>query len=215
MEYPQSLVRLYQKGRFTVDIKPLFSYRQGTSILHKMPALFKIPLLFILNALVFFLPAAYCVSYALVCTVCARYAGFSFKQQLYDLKPVAGYALLLLCAHALSEALGTPGDIGDLGAFVLKLICAVQTTSLFFNTTTSLELKQALEKILPKTAAISFTLFLVFIPLLFSVWAQAQRAWKARAGKNGIKKLFVLLPVFISLSFYKAQNLFYSLQNRS
>ena len=203
MEYPQSLVRLYQKGRFTVDIKPLFSYRQGTSILHKMPALLKIPLLFILNAL------------ALVCTVCARYAGFSFKQQLYDLKPVAGYALLLLCAHALSEALGTPSDIGALGAFVLKLICAVQTTSLFFNTTTSLELKQALEKILPKTAAISFTLFLVFIPLLFSVWAQAQRAWKARAGKNGIKKLFVLLPVFISLSFYKAQNLFYSLQNRS
>ena len=159
MEYPQSLVRLYQKGRFTVDVKPLFSYRQGTSILHKMPALLKIPLLFILNALVFFLPAAYCVSYALVCTVCARYAGFSFKQQLYDLKPVAGYALLLLCAHALSEALGTPGDIGALGAFVLKLICAVQTTSLFFNTTTSLELKQALEKILPKTAAISFTLF--------------------------------------------------------
>lgn len=198
-----------------MDIKPLFSYRQGTSILHKMPTLLKIPLLFILNALVFFLPTVYCIAYALACVACARCAGFSFKQQLYDLKPIAGYTLLLLCAHALSKVLGTPSDIGALGVFVLKLVCAVQTTSLFFNTTTSLQLKQALEKILPKTAAISFTLFLVFIPLLFSIWSQTQTAWKARAGKNGIKKLFVLLPVFISLSFYKAQNLFYSLQNRS
>ncbi|WP_428770595.1 CbiQ family ECF transporter T component [Treponema sp. HNW] len=198
-----------------MDIKPLFSYRSGKSFIHKMPAVVKVILLFALPATVFFVSPLYCFIWIGINAGAALYAGFGIRQQILDLKPLAYYVFFLILVQAVSFIAGSDTSIRPLIELILKLVCALQITSLFFNTTTSLELKSALEKILPARIALLFVLFLAFIPMLFSVWARLELSWKARAGKNGVKKLFVLLPVFISLSLFKARSLFYSLQNRN
>ena len=198
-----------------MDAQPLFSYRGGNSLLHRAPALLKLCLLLLLPTAAFFLPFKWCLPYILLNIAASSYAGFSPVRQLKDLKPILYYAVFLAFTQAVAYITGGGGSVKPLILLILRLICALQITSLFFCTTTSLELKQALEKILPKKISLLFVLFLAFIPILFSVWAQTELSWKARAGKNSPKKLFVLLPVFISAAFFKAQNLFYSLQNRS
>lgn len=215
MEHTSPPVFVYKAGGLIVDVNPLFSYRAGNSLIHKMPAVFKVVLLFVLPAAVFFVPPLYCLIWIGFNAGAALYAGFGIKQQVLDLKPLAYYVFFLAMVQTVSFIAGSDTSIQPLIELILKLVCALQITSLFFNTTTSLELKAALEKILPAHAALLFVLFLTFIPMLFSVWAQLERSWKARAGKNGVKKLFVLFPIFISLALFKARSLFYSLQNRN
>ncbi len=198
-----------------MDVKPLFSYRPGKSAFHAMPAVLKVPLLFLLPATVFFLPLFYCLAWIACNAAAGFYAGFGLRRQLHDLKPVFYYGVLLAFVQLASFVFGGETSVKPLVELLIKLICAVQITALFFSTTTQLELKQALETILPAKAALLFTLFLMFIPLLFSVWAQLELSWEARAGKNSPKKIFVLLPVFISCALFKARSVFYAIGSRS
>ncbi len=103
----------------------------------------------------------------------------------------------------------------QLFSLATKLICSMQWTSLFFTTTTSIELQNTLERFLPSKIAKSFSLFINFIPMLFSVWNQLERAWTSRGGKNGLTKITTLLPVFLSVSLHKAYNVSRTLENRS
>lgn len=197
-----------------MDIKPLFSYRAGTSILHKMPPVLKLFFLFALTALVFFFPY-YSPLYSLCFIAAARFCGFPFLQQLKDLKMILPYCILLSSLHLFSVLMKTESSAKYLMFIILKLICLVQISSLFFNTTSSIQIKESLEKFLPFKVSVLFSLFLFFIPLLFSIWTKLDYAWKARSGKNGFSKFFKLFPVFISEAFYRGQKLLYALQNRS
>ena len=196
-----------------MDIMPLFSYRRGTSFLHRMSPLLKLLLLFGFTALIFFFPN-YVLFYSVFFIFFARFIGFSFLEQLRDLKPILPYCLLLVSLHVFSVFIKTETDIKDLTFLILKLVCLMQISSLFFNTTSSLQLKEALEKILPFKVALVFSLFLFFIPTLFSIWTKLDHSWKARGGKKNLLKIFKLFPIFISESLYKGQKLMYALQNR-
>ncbi|UTC61428.1 hypothetical protein E4O05_07620 [Treponema sp. OMZ 787] len=197
-----------------MDIRPLFSYRRGTSFLHRMSPLFKLLFLFGFTALIFFFPN-YVQVYSVFFILLARFIGFSLLDQLRDLKPIIPYCLLLVSLHIFSLLLKTESDIKDSGFLILKLIALMQLSSLFFNTTTSLQLKETLEKILPFRTAALLSLFLFFIPLLFSIWTKLDYAWKARGGKKGLLKFFKLLPIFISEAMYKGEKLMYGLKNRT
>ena len=50
----------------------------------------------------------------------------------------------------------------------------------------------------------SIALFAAFIPELFCTWTQIDRAWCARGGRNGFRKIKTLVFVLISASFEKA-----------
>ena len=197
-----------------MDIMPLFSYRRGTSFLHRMSPLLKLLLLFGFTALIFFFPN-YVLFYSAFFIFFARFIGFSFLEQLRDLKPILPYCLLLVSLHVFSVFIKTETDIKDLTFLILKLVCLMQISSLFFNTTSSLQLKEALEKILPFKVALLFSLFLFFIPTLFSIWTKLDHSWKARGGKKNLLKIFKLFPIFISEALYKGQKLMYALRNRS
>ena len=197
-----------------MDIMPLFSYRRGTSFLHRMSPLLKLFFLLGFTALIFFFPN-YVLFYSAFFIFFARFIGFSFLEQLRDLKPILPYCLLLVSLHVFSVLIKTETDIKDLAFLILKLICLMQISSLFFNTTSSLQLKETLEKILPFKVAVLFSLFLFFIPILFSIWTKLDYSWKARGGKKGLLKIFKLFPIFISESLYKGQKLMYALRNRS
>ncbi|EMB36231.1 hypothetical protein KP612_06115 [Treponema denticola] len=193
---------------------PLFSYRRGTSFLHRMSPLLKLFFLFGFTVLIFFFPN-YVFFYSVFFVFFARFIGFSFLEQLRDLKPILPYCLLIVSLHVFSVLIKTESSIKDLVFLILKLICLMQISSLFFNTTSSLQLKETLEKNLPFKVAVLFSLFLFFIPLLFSIWTKLDYSWKARGGKKGLLKIFKLFPIFISESLYKGQKLMYALRNRS
>lgn len=103
-----------------------------------------------------------------------------------------------------------------------RLVVAMTYTSIFFRTTSHREIREALEKIelgvtfghSKLTFSKAFALFLNFLPQLFSIWASLDKAWRARQGKRGIRKILVLMPVFISLSIKKANDTLLSIKNR-
>lgn len=162
---------------------PLFSYRRGTSFLHRMSPLLKLFFLFGFTVLIFFFPN-YVFFYSVFFVFFARFIGFSFLEQLRDLKPILPYCLLIVSLHVFSVLIKTESSIKDLVFLILKLICLMQISSLFFNTTSSLQLKETLEKILPFKLAVLFSLFLFFIPILFSIWTKLDHSWKAREEKK-------------------------------
>lgn len=105
----------------------------------------------------------------------------------------------------------------------LRLFLIIQISALFFRTTSSIETRQCLTALehhirflfsrLPFLGkrisqrpgfTQSVCLFLSFIPEIFTLWSGFNLAWKARGGKNSIKKIKILAFVLISSGFEKA-----------
>jgi biotin transport system permease protein/energy-coupling factor transport system permease protein len=108
---------------------------------------------------------------------------------------------------------------------LVKLFCLLQAASILYRTSTSLEIREGCEKIeiiickilhLPckKTVSNAISLFINFIPMVFSVWNQSKKAWYARHGKKGIKMYLTLLPVLFSVGMKKAYNTAKAIQVR-
>lgn len=93
----------------------------------------------------------------------------------------------------------------------------MQTSSLVFKTSTSLEMREGISKIFGRKSAITnaISMFLNFIPMISKIWQQSKVAWKIRGGKNGIKMYFVLLPILFSVGMKKAYNLAKAVQIRN
>lgn len=98
---------------------------------------------------------------------------------------------------------------------LVRLLCVMQTSSIIFKTTTSLEIREGVGKIEGAarralhlkgrntlTDLISFTLY--FIPLVFRIWSQLEAAWRARQGKSGARMFIVLLPALFSVGMKSA-----------
>ena len=94
-----------------MDTKPLFSYRGGNSLIHKMPALLKLCLLLLLPTAAFFLPLKWCLPYILFNIAASSYAGFSPVRQLKDLKPILYYAVFLAFTQAIAYITGGGGSV--------------------------------------------------------------------------------------------------------
>jgi biotin transport system permease protein/energy-coupling factor transport system permease protein len=117
--------------------------------------------------------------------------------------------------------------------YILRLLLVMQLSALFFRTTTSIEMKGAIRaleasirrgiKKLPFMKNISpqakfgasLALTISFIPELFGLWERLNRAYKARGGKGGLKKIRVLLIALFSLSFSYAEKKARALASRN
>jgi len=225
------------------DTVVLFRYKGGSSFFHRLPAWCKILLVFISSAMVFLLPSQIALLFSLFFFLTAVHTGFTLKEQITDLIPVFYYTLLLyavtlgghiyeylnvlrpvdersmpLLLYVLSPA---PQDI----RLCIRLVLVFQLTSFLFRTTTSLALMQGIgqieiciRKILPVSKkpefAELFSFFLLFIPRILEIWNSIEYAWKARRGKNGIKKILILTPVLISLCMHSAWQTSRAVRNR-
>jgi biotin transport system permease protein/energy-coupling factor transport system permease protein len=203
----------------------LFQYRGGRSILHRIPVLPKLAMVLSLSLMVMFLPFyAVCVAVP-VSAVLACVCGFSFREQFADVKPVLFYAVFLFMVSIFS---GLPSlDFSvfkpEYFLYILRLLLVMQLSSLFFRTTPSTGIKSAIcgleagirriIKKLPLAKNISteaefgtsLALTVSFIPELFGLWDRLNRAYKARNGGRGVKKIHVLLIALFSLSFSYAE----------
>jgi energy-coupling factor transporter transmembrane protein EcfT len=216
----------------------VFSYISGTSPFHRLSAEIKVLLLLVFPPLLFLTNIPICLFCMFLFALFSRFCGIKFKMQFRDIKPILIYSFFLLTVGIFSALFtyffGQEATAVDTSLFIssipskntqlliLHLICTMQFTSLFFKTTTSLALKEALENIEKKITfgksscffSQTFSLFINFIPTVFSVWRQIELSWIARGGKNGFSKYTTLLPVFISVSLQKAYKTYLALENR-
>jgi biotin transport system permease protein/energy-coupling factor transport system permease protein len=111
----------------------------------------------------------------------------------------------------------------DFLRIALRLVLIIQLSALLFRTTSAIELREGLIFIeknirqfflyLPFMKkristqchfAENLSLFLRFIPQIFSTWSMINLAWKARGGKQGIRNIIPIVFLLISLSMEKA-----------
>ncbi len=215
----------------------LFSYKPGKSFLHKCPAWCKILFLPLINILFLCLPPYFSVGLLIFQIILAFCLGFSLREQLTDLKPIIYYAVLLFAFQLISWFIGGLGGLspleGDLNSnprglspqsfiqnfswaaeketifLLVKLFAIMQSASLIFKTSTSLELREGIGKLFGHNSIITnaISMFLNFIPMVSRIWEESKRAWVARAGKSGIKMYLVLLPILFSVGMKKAYNM--------
>lgn len=221
-----------------------FSYKQGSSFLHRCPAWVKILLLPLISLSIFYLPPYFALALIALQTLVSFLLHFTVREQTRDLKAVFYYAVFLILVKIIGSLAAAISD-GTLSAFelaafpqtvlafliseketwllLLKLFCIIQTASLIFKTSTSLQIREGLEAMelavrkcfhfkplvdgrpnAPVAQAVS--LFICFIPQVSKNWQQAERAWKARGGKKSPHMFIVLLPVFFSVGMKQAYN---------
>ena len=221
-----------------------FSYKQGSSFLHRCPAWIKIVLLPIISLSIFYLPPYFALALIALQTLVSFLLHFTVREQSRDLKAVFYYAIFLIFVKIIGNLAAAISD-GTLSAFelasfpqtvlafliseketwllLLKLFCIIQTASLIFKTSTSLQIREGLEVMelavrkwlhlkplvdgrpnAPVAQAVS--LFICFIPQVSKNWQQAERAWKARGGRKSLRMFIVLLPVFFSVGMKQAYN---------
>ena len=211
---------------------PILSYQKRNSLIHRTPALLKLlALLGIAVALYLTGLEIHGILFA-VSLVAVLISSISFKDFLHDLKPVTFYGLFIAVVEVVGAMLYGGNLLESFGdgmwktnssvLLVSRLVVAMSYTSVFFRTTSNLEIRQSLEDV--ETALTfgrsnlsfskAFALFLNFLPQLFAIWTGLDKTWKARCGKRGIRKIIALLPVFIALSMKKANDTLMSLRNR-
>ncbi len=204
-----------------------FSYKKGNSFLHRCPAWAKLIFIPVINILFLYLPVEFTAGLILVQFCAALYLKFSVREQLKDFTPVIFYAVLLFFTQILTCLFSSEKNFLQTFSFenqketiflLLKLFCIMQSASLVFKTSTSLELREGIfkienlvRKILHLKNKATFTdtisMFLNFIPLVSKIWEQSKKAWLARGGKNFVKMYLALLPVLFSVGIKKAYNM--------
>lgn len=194
----------------------MFSYKKGSSFLHKCPAWVKILFVPVINILFLFLPVYWALGLIAVQFTIACCLRFTIREQLCDLKPVFYFIILFIFADLLSligsgksffDVFNWENQKGSLESFV-TIFAVLQSASLMFKTSTSLEMRDGIAKLFGQKSAFTNALFMFlnFIPMVSRIWEQSKRAWIARGGKQNVKMYITLLPVLFSVGMKKAYN---------
>ena len=232
-----------------------FSYKQGTSLIHRLPSWIKILSIPFLSILFFNLNPVVILAFFFFQIALCFYCKITIKEQLKDLRAVLYYALFLLIAKiaggffsnafsdlknftSLNEYMFFIRDFfkaeKESGILLLKLLCVMQSASLMFKTSTTLEIRNGLEqielavkKIFRKLLFIKKTdeklstpvsqvlsIFICFIPQVSRNWHLIKTAWLSRGGKKNLKMLTTLLPVLFTVSMKDAWTLSRAIQIR-
>lgn len=227
-----------------MDNFSVFSYKSGNTVFHRMPSWIKILFIPAFNIALFYFDwkiAAVCVVLQVILFFILK---FTVKEQIKDLKPVIYYAVFLylmnffmqlynLCTNTDLEAVKVVKNsfvntFCDLNTayFCVKFTACVQSCSLMFKTSTSLEIRTGIENIeivirkcIPfvkkeSSFALAVSMLINFIPTIFKLWSQLERAWIARGGKKGPAMTLVLIPKLFSLGLNFAWNTSKALINR-
>jgi biotin transport system permease protein/energy-coupling factor transport system permease protein len=209
----------------------LFRYKGGKSFLHRMPTIVKIVLLIPLAVLIMYLESKFLLLLIFAAAVTALLCGWTITEILADIKPAVFYGIFLyelhilgnlfdgLKQHSITPAVLIPTDASMV--YLVKLAALLQISALLFRTSTSTAITEALCSVersirlfikkyiarqmpLGTQFADSMALTLNFIPEIFEQFSKIDLAYRARGGKNGIKKIKLVFPALLSLSMHRA-----------
>ena len=207
-------------------MQSLFSYSKSNSPIHRTPAGLKILALVAVPITLQLAPPYVCYVLMVLFLVLALMSGTGFRNFLRDLRPIVIYSIFILAIDVLSFLLFDRNRAIITGTslfLVLKLVCAMEATPIFFRTTSVYQIKdtlQTVERVVTfghtrYTVSSTFTLFLSFLPMIFETWTAIELAYRARGGRNGISKAIRLLPRLIAMSIKRASTTYLALLNRS
>ena len=204
---------------------PIFSYSPVKSPIHSIPAILKILVLFAVPVTVYLCPIWVSIALIALLPLVALVGRIRIRDFVHDLKPIAIYCLMIVAIDVLSYLLFDAKEIVTQRSLymLLRLLCAIEVTSVFFRTTSTFEIRESLQSIEKAVtfghsslvASSMFTLFLSFIPQIFATWSALDLSYRARSSKRGPTKAFVLLPLLISMSIKRASTTYLALLNRS
>ena len=220
MEHKKSDGYLQKSRGFHMVKYSLFAYKPGSSFLHKCPAWCKILFIPLLNILFLCLSPYFSLGLMIFQVILAFCLRFSIREQLSDLRPIIYYAVLLFLFQLISWFIGGLSPQSFVQSFswtaeketvflLIKLFAIMQSASLVFKTSSSLELREGIGKLFGYNSVFTnaISMFLNFIPMLSKIWEESKRAWIARSGKANLKMYLVLLPVLFSVGMKKAFNM--------
>ena len=207
-------------------VDSLFSYSRKQSLIHRTPAWVKLLVLLATPFTVYLTPLYVCVSLMALFLILAIVSEMGMERFFRDLRPIAWYCLMIIAIDVLSYLLFDRNrDVITYTSLqmILRLLCAMEATSVFFRTTSTYEISCTLQSI---EKAVTFghshlvvssvlSLFLSFLPRIFRTWSDIDYAYRSRGGRRGITKIIRLLPVLITISIKKASTTYMALQNRN
>lgn len=200
----------------------LFAYTKKDSVVHRTPAALKLLLLFAVPVVLYLSPIWVCIALIPTFLLITLISGIGVGRFFRDLRPIVIYSLMIISIDVLSWLIFRRNDdvITKTSLYlILRLLCAVEATSVFFRTTSIYKITEMLRRITSGKAGLvissMLSLFLTFLPQIFATWSELEVAYRARGGRKGIAKAVVLLPLLISLSINKAQTTYLALLNRS
>jgi len=207
-----------------VGRQTIFKYKTIRGPLHKLPPMLKLFLLLPLSIFCLALPSFWLCIGIITAIVIAFLCRFTLREQLTDLKPAVIYAVLMYSVSVFSNLFNFLNGFkpafnsfyfsvfiphSDYLRIMLRLTLIIQISALLFRTTSSMEIRGCLK------FAKNISVFFMFIPEIFTIWSSIDLSWKARGGKQGIKKIRMMVFTLIALSFEKASIKSKALEARS
>ena len=193
----------------------LFRYSKRKTVLHSFPCIVKFLIMISVSIMVCFLDVKVNLIIFTVFILLSQIGKVSVISIIKDMLPIIWYSVFILLVNVLSALINSNPItistifIGSSVNLIVRLFVVVLITSVFLRTTSMFDLYYAFKKALP------IVLFFNFFTRIFSTWDMLSKVYKARGGKNGIKKVVKLLPVLISIGIKKANDTYLSLYNRS
>jgi len=194
-----------------------WSYRKGSTLLHRLPAGFKLAFLLLLSLAVFF-PGSEKRSFVILSVTALFLILLSFAAGIGPKSLLRGSGPLFFVVLAVFLFQGielfpfgfNPEGLGESVIFCLRLAAAFSAGTLLFAVTTPGEIRKSLSRL--ETAlcleklkiGLSISLMLGFLPRFFEIWEDLNLAWKCRAGKNHLSRLIVLIPLVIERMMFNA-----------
>ena len=209
----------------------LFQYKARSTVIHRLPAGVKFCVLCLSSFALYGAPQLVIVAYALclvVIGVCAKLSWLTVKRNCLFLciYAVCIFVIKIIGMPLTAEVVKTM--VVETSAFMQKLALILFTASVFYETTSKLDIFILFEKIerffcrKKYSGAFStlFTVTLMCVPRVFEVWAQLNYAYDARTRRrrdivSAYRRFASLLPALIENLLRFAVTVDKALKNRS
>ena len=205
-----------------------WSYQKGSTLLHRLPAGFKLIFLLLLSLAVFipgspFQSSVILSGTALILIILSLIA----RKNPLTLPRGSGPLLFIVLAVFLLRGLefSPPGinfeGLEETVIFGARMVVAFCAGNLLFSVTTPWEIRKSLSRLelilhLDKLKlSLGIPLMLAFLKVFFVIWEDLNLAWKARGGGNNLKRLVTLMFLSIEKMMKKAAETAAALDSRA
>ena len=204
-----------------------WSYRKGSSPLHRLPAGFKLAFLLFLSLLAFF-PGQEALSLAVLCAVAFILILLSFAAGIGPAALLRGSGPLffvILAAFIFQAVEFSPpginlGGLKETLIFCVRIGTAFSAGTLLFSVTTAWEIKKSLSglevflHVKKLKLGLGISLMLGFLPRFFEIWEDLNLVWESRGGKKNLSRLIILVPLLVERMMLKAAETAAAMESR-
>lgn len=224
---------------------PLFRYRPADTPIHRIPALLKFVGLAAAGVCAFLPYPVFPIACGFTLITLALLARIPLAAHRQNARILFWYALAILFfrfAGPLPDASALKLGLAESGIYLFRLALAVLAGTVFFETTSAMEIRHALYRVQDALARIArrilparlspatrrfpdvaflLSLTISFIPRIFDAWSRLNRSWDARGGaldrspRGAWKRLTTLIPLLIITLLDIAAETDRAIQNRS